>query len=441
MKILFKNANIVSRDGISVKDLLVHDRIIEKIADTIDVKADKEYDLSGKYLMPGAIDAHVHFRVPGYEKKEDWKSGSRAALAGGVTTVFDMPNTKPHTTTLHALETKRDLIRKDTLINFGLFFGANLDNLDEVKKVHGIVGLKVYMGATTGHMIMEQNARIEKLLEKLYSDHEYIVAVHAEDEEMIRQHAETYKNEDTPEIHSLIRNDAVAFSAARTAVHLAKKYNGRLHICHMSTKKEIELMTKYPDENITCETTPHHLFLTVADYAEQGNFVKVNPPLRSHKDQERLWDGLKSKVIDIVVTDHAPHLSAEKERGYWDAPAGVPGVETMLPLLLNAVNEDMLEFPDVVDLVSMRPAEIYGVQGKGEVREGYDADLVVVDMELERRVENSKLYTKCGWSPYAGRILKGWPVMTFVRGRLGMENGKIVESEGLHGKEVKLSPA
>lgn len=438
MKTLFKNAKLVSRDGIFVKDVLVHDRTIEKIADTIDIKADKEYDLSGKYLMPGAIDAHVHFRTPGYEKKEDWKTGSRAALAGGVTTVFDMPNTKPHTTSLHALETKRDLIRKDTLVNFGLFFGANLDNLEEIKKVKGVVGLKVYMGATTGHMIMESSARLEKLLEKLYSDHKYIVAVHAEDEEMIRRHAETYRDENTPEVHSLIRNDAVALSAARTAVHLAKKYNGRLHICHMSTKKEVELITKYPDENITCEVTPHHLFLTVADYARQGNFVKVNPPLRSHKDQERLWDGLKSKIIDIVASDHAPHLRAEKELGYLDAPAGVPGVQTMLPLLLNAVNDDMLELSDVVDLVATRPAELFGVQGKGWVREGYDADLVVVDMDLERRVENSELYTKCGWSPFTGRLLKGWPVMTFVRGRLGMQDGKIVETEGLHGKEVRI---
>ncbi|MFC1655525.1 dihydroorotase family protein [Patescibacteria group bacterium] len=438
MKTLFKNAQVVTKEGISVKDVLVHDRVIEKIADSIDAKADKEYDLTGKYLMPGAIDAHVHFRVPGYEKKEDWKTGSRAALAGGVTTVFDMPNTKPHTTDLHALETKRDLIRKDTLINFGLFFGANLDNLDELNKIKGVVGLKVYMGATTGQIIQEEDARIEALLEKLYSDHQYVVAVHAENQTMIKKHTETYKDEHDPKVHSLIRNDAVAYAAARTAVHLAKKYNGRLHICHMSTKKELELIAKYPDENITCEATPHHLFLTVADYADQENFVKVNPPLRSSKDQERLWDGIKGKQIDIVATDHAPHLREEKAQDYWDAPSGVPGVETMLPLLLNAVNEDMLELPDVVDLVCTRPAEIYGVKGKGEVREGYDADLVVVDLALERRVEDSALYTKCGWSPFSGRILKGWPVMTFVRGRLGMENGKIVESDGLHGKEVEV---
>lgn len=438
MKTLLKNAKVVQVDETLVKDVLVHDRTIEKIADKIDVHVDKEYDLTGKHLMPGAIDAHVHFRSPGYEKKEDWVSGSKAALAGGITTVFDMPNTKPHVVTAEALQAKRDLARGHSLVNFGLFFGAQAGSLEELKKVSGIVGLKLYMGSTTGDMIMEKEACLEGLLEKIYAAHQYIVAVHAEDEDMILKHAETYKDEHSPEVHSLIRNDAVALSAAKKAVHLAKKLNGRLHICHMSTKKEVQLMMKYPEENITCEAAPHHLFLTVADYAKQGNFVKMNPPLRSEIDQEALWDGIKGKVVDMIATDHAPHLPAEKKLDYWQAPAGVPGVETMLPLLLNAVNEDKLEMRDVVDLVCTKPAQIYRVQNKGEIKEGFDADLTVIDMDLEKRVENEALYTKCGWSPYADRLLKGWPVMTFVRGRLGMENGKIVETKGLHGKEVSV---
>lgn len=436
MKILFKNANVVSSEGIEVKDVLIHDRIIEKIFDRIDTGVDHEYDLTDKYLIPGVIDAHVHFRSPGYEMKEDWLSGSKAALAGGVTTVFDMPNTKPHTTTLEALEQKRDLARKDSLVNFGLFFGAMLDNLEEIKKIHGVVGLKVYMSETTGHMIMEKDVRIDELLKKLLTDNQYIVAVHAEDEEMIQRRAEAYKDDHTPEIHSLIRSDAIAFSAARSAAHLAKKYGGRLHICHVSTKKEMELLKKYPD--VTCEVTPHHLFLSVKDYAKWGNYIKINPPIRPEKDVQYLWDGLKSKLVCMVASDHAPHLREEKERDYWEVPAGVPGIETMLPLLLNAVNEGELELPDVVSLMCEAPAQVYNVQNKGFLREGYDADLTVVDMSHVRRVENENLYTKCGWSPFAGRELKGWPVMTFVRGRLGMENGKIVKTDGLHGKEVEL---
>jgi len=437
MKILFKNAKVVSSKKIQVKDVFVKNGVIEKIGSSLNVKVDKEYDLTGKFLMPGVIDAHVHFRSPGYEQKEDWESGSSAALAGGVTTVFDMPNTKPHTTTIDALEQKRDIARAHSKVNFGLFFGANLENLNEVKKARGIVGVKVFMAETTGHMIMEKNIRIEKLLEALFTDNKYIVAVHAEDEEMYMRHALVYKNEHKPEIHSLIRSDAIALEAAKTAVYLAKKYNGRLHLCHVSTKKEMNLILKFHGKNITCEVAPHHLFLSVKDYLKFGNFVKVNPPIRSIKDQKALWGGIKLEIVDMIASDHAPHLKAEKRLDYWKAPAGVPGVETSLPLMLNAVNKDMLELKDVCALMCENPALIYSVQGKGFIKEGYDADLTVVNMELEKTVENKKLYTKCKWSPYAGMKLRGWPVMTFVNGELGMKNGKIVTDKTL-GKEVKV---
>lgn len=440
MKILFKNANVVSSEKIETRDVLVHDREISKIADNIDEGGlDAEYDLTGKYLMPGVIDAHVHFRSPGYEKKEDWESGSKAALAGGVTTVFDMPNTKPKTVTKEALMQKRDLARKNSLVNYGLFFGAMLDNIEEIKHVSGVVGLKVYMAETTGHMIMEKDARIDELLEELFTNHDFTVAVHAEDEEMLQRHASNYADEHKPEVHSLIRNDAIAFSAARRAVHLAKKHGGRLHLCHVSTKKEMELLSKYPD--VTCEATPHHLFLTVKEYINQENFVKVNPPVRPERDREYLWDGMQRNLIDIIASDHAPHLPEEKKRDYWDAPSGVPGVETMLPLMLNAVNEGMLSLKDLVAMMCENITKIYPVQNKGYIREGYDADLTVVDLDIEKTVKNENLYTKCGWSPFEGRKLKGWPVMTFVRGRLGMKDGEIVKSENLHGKEVQTKIA
>ncbi len=439
MKILFKNAEIVSASETSIKDVLVEDEKIEKIDDNINEKADKEYDLTGKYLLPGVIDAHVHFRTPGYEAKEDWKTGSAAALAGGVTTVFDMPNTKPHTTTLEALAAKREIVARNAKVNYGFFFGGEADNLEDCKEAEGIVGFKVYMGATTGQKALGKKDNIEDLLEDLFANTDRVVAVHAEDEAIMQKHAEVYQGDHTAEVHSLIRNDEVAFTAAKKAIHIAKKYEGRMHICHMSTKKEVELIRKFGGDLITCEVTPHHLFLSIKDYSTHGNFVKVNPPIRGQHDQDILWKAVQDGVVRIIASDHAPHLREEKDVDYWKAPAGVPGVQTTLPLMLNAVNDERLEIQDVVRLLSYGPAKLYGVQSKGAIREGYDADLVVVDMNLMQQVKDKDMKSKCGWSPFSDMYLKGWPEMTFVRGVLGMENGRIVRSEELEGKEVVVS--
>lgn len=426
MKTVLKNTHL--------GDLLIEDGKIAKVGGNIDSPGAEEIDCTGKHVIPGVIDAHVHFRSPGDEYKEDWETGSRAAVMGGVTTVFDMPNTNPQTTTLEALEDKRALARAKSHVNFGLFFGGTGRNLEEVKKASGIVGVKVYMGETTGQTINEDSDFMEKLLKDLFEQTDRVIAIHAEDEELIKKHIETYRGEDNPEIHSLIRNDSIAFAAARRAIHLAKKYSGRLHICHMSTKKEVELLAKYSDENITCEVAPHHLFFTISEYARQGNFVKMNPPLRAQNDVDALWEAVRSGLVNIVATDHAPHLPEEKEQGYWDAPAGVPGVEMVLPLMLNSVNEGRIILDDVVRLLCEGPANLYGVRGKGFLKEGYDADVVVVDMDMVREVRNEDVVSKCGWTPYAGMNLRGWPVMTFVGGMLVVENREIVS--GSKGREV-----
>lgn len=438
MKILFKNAHVVSGEGTAEKDVFINGNLIEKIDDSIDegaVNADKIYDLEGKYLMPGVIDAHVHFRTPGYEQKEDFRTGSMSALAGGVTTVFDMPNTKPRTNTLEAFKEKRALIRDMAMVNYGLFFEATPDNFDEVQKVNGAVGLKVYMAETTGQEgeVADDDAT-SKMFEKLFDLDKYVVAVHAEDQVMIDKHEEMYKDNNDPHVHSLIRNEDVSLNAVRHVINLAKKHDGRVHICHMSTKGEAHTMEKHHSLHTTCEVTPHHLFLHTDDYAKLENFAKVNPPIRSEAHVKALWEAVGNGIVDMIATDHAPHLVAEKAASYTEAPAGMPGVETSLPLMLDAVNHGKLHITDVVRLMCENPAHVYKVKGKGLVQEGYDADLVVVDMDLEREVRNEDLHTKCGWSPYAGRVLKGWPVMTFVRGQLGMENGKVMED--VKGEEI-----
>ncbi|MBU1445896.1 dihydroorotase [Patescibacteria group bacterium] len=439
MKILFKNAHVVSGEGVMKKDVLVSGNVISKMSDSIDEVssgADKIYDLDGKYLMPGVIDAHVHFRTPGYEEKEDFRTGSMSALAGGVTTVFDMPNTKPRTNTVEAFEAKRALVKDMAMVNYGLFFEATPDNLEEVKKVDGAVGLKVYMASTTGQEgdLDMGSDKVSRMFEELFKLNKYVVAVHAEDEEMIKKHEEMYHDDNDPAVHSLIRNEDVSLHAVKQAVHLAKKYDGRVHICHMSTKGEAQTLAKYHNAHTTCEVTPHHLFLHTDDYSRLENFAKVNPPIRSEVHVKALWEAVSNGVVDMIVTDHAPHLKSEKELGYWEAPSGMPGVETSLPLMLDAVNHGRLHITDVVRLMCENPARVYEVKGKGFVREGYDADLVVVDMELEREVRNEDMHTKCGWTPYVGRVLRGWPVMTFVRGQLGMENWKVME--GVRGAEV-----
>jgi len=382
MKILLKGAQVVFPDKVEIKDILIEAGKISKIAENINVSADNEYVLEDKFILPGIIDPHVHFRTPGYEYKEDWVTATKAALAGGVTTVFDMPNTKPHTTTLEALNQKRDIVRTKSLINYKFFFGATLDNLEEIEKIENdpdVVGLKLYMATSTGDLILEHWAKLEALMENLFSENKFIVAVHAEDETLIVENSQAYSGDNTPEVHSLIRNNEVAYNASKKAVHMAKKYNGRVHLCHISTHEEVQLMMKYPEPNITCEATPHHLFFTIDEYAKQGNKVKVNPPIRSEHDRKVLWDGIKSKAIDMIATDHAPHLIEEKTGDYKDVPSGVPGVETMLPLMLNAVNNGELSISDIVMLMSANPARIFNIENKGEIKEGFDADITIVE--------------------------------------------------------------
>lgn len=416
------NARIVTHEEIFEGAVIVKNGKIFKVMRGKSARVPakmKVLDVQGNFLLPGAIDVHVHFRTPGMTQKEDWTTGSKAALAGGVTTVLDMPNNQPPIVDAKSLAQKRKLVAAKSLVNFGLYAGATPDNILTITKLKGTVGVKVFMGSSTGSLLLDSREKLEKLFERAAKDKK-LLAIHAESEQCILENSALNSGDD-PAIHSKSRPPECAYEAVKEVLHLAKKYGTRVHLCHVSTEKELEVISKFKNPNVSAEVTPHHLFLTDQDYEQYGNLVKVNPPLRAPADQVAMWSALKSGLIDMVATDHAPHLLSEKKLPYEKAPSGVPGVQTMLPLLLNAVSEGKLTLPQVVTLTSYHPARMFGMLKKGFIRAGFDADFTLVDMGLCEKVCHDYLWSKCGWSPFHGWILQGWPVMTFVAGELMYE--------------------
>ncbi|MFH1235505.1 MAG: dihydroorotase [Parcubacteria group bacterium] len=393
---------------------------------------DKTLDIGGKYVLPGVIDAHVHFREPGGEHKEDWTTGSRAAAAGGVTTVLDMPNTTPPTIDAGTLEQKRLLAAK-SIVNYGFHLGATVGNAEEIVKLRGsVAGVKIYVGSSTGSLLVSEDHQ----LRKLFTIPDVLWLVHAEDETLIRKNMGALHTVTDPGVHSWIRNREVAIRAVKRVIALARETKAHIHICHISTKEEVVLIqhAKAGGIPITCEVSPHHLFLDESAYATHSAFVKVNPPLRTPEDRLALWRGLHSGDIDIVATDHAPHTVQEKRQPYPQAPSGMPEVQTSLPLMLQVVERSDFTLGWLVDIMCTRPAELFSLTHKGRIEEGFDADLVVVDMNKRAVVTKEMLLSKCGWSPYEGKELIGWPVATFVNGNLVFDNGKINEEN--KGKEI-----
>ncbi len=393
---------------------------------------DATFDVRGKYVIPGVIDAHVHFREPGGEHKEDWLTGSRAAAAGGVTTVLDMPNTNPPTIDANSLEMKRSLAAK-SLVNFGFHLGATTGNRAEIEKLRGkVAGVKIYVGSSTGSLLVAEDDE----LRKLFAIPDILWLVHAEDENLMKKNAERLGTISDSALHSKLRDRKVAIHAIERVLRLARETGARIHLCHISTKEEVELIQKAKNEGlpVTCEVSPHHLFLDESAYVTQGMFVKVNPPLRTPEDRLALWRGLRYGTIDIIATDHAPHTIEEKKRGYTEVPSGMPEVQTSLPLMLDALDGSDFTLEWLVSAMSTRPAEIFSLSKKGRIAKGYDADLAVVDMNKSQVVSKKMLFSKCGWSPYEGKNLKGWPIMTFINGNLVFDNGKINEDN--KGKEI-----
>jgi dihydroorotase len=384
MSLQILNCRLIMKGRQVLKNILINEGKIAKIDNQVH-EAEKHIDARGKFVIPGVIDPHIHARDFQLSNKETIFSASKAAAAGGVTTFLDMPNTKPAVVTLELLKKRRELAKK-SIVNYGFHFGGNFD-------AKGSAGNKLFMNVSTGKMIVEDKKETEKFFRN-----SRMLSVHAEEEKV------------------------------KEAVMLAKKYNTRLYLCHISLKSEIdflkEAIKKKKTKNIFIEVTPHHLFLTKIDEKRLGSLGMMKPPLRTKKDQEELWRAIKTGLIDTVGSDHAPHTKKEKKTK--NPPFGVPGLETTLPLLLDAVNRRKIGLVDVVRLTSKNPAKIFRIKNKGIIKEGYDADLVVIDMKKEKKVDNKKLFTKCGWSPFHARKLKGWPVMTIIGGNIAYEHtGKI----------------
>ncbi|QDG51807.1 dihydroorotase [Persicimonas caeni] len=442
---VIRDVTIFTPDGRVEGDCLIENGRIAEIGEVTGT-ADTEIDGKGRWLWPGAIDGHVHFREPGPTYKEDWHTGSSAAVAGGVTTVFEMPNTKPTTTTVERLREKRALASEKTLCNFGLFFGAGPNNHDEIRKAQGVPGLKIFMGCSTGDLLVYR----EEDLDEVFAAWLGKVCVHAESELRLRERAEKFEGRDDPKVHSEIRDPRAAAEAVELATKLALDHGRDLHVLHLSTLDELEVLDAAREKaqehglntRITCEVCPHHLFMNTDAYDEWGTRVRMNPPLRSEEHRKAMWEGLDEGAIQMIATDHAPHTIEEKDRPYREAPSGVPGVETMLPLMLDAAHRGECSYEDVLEWVCHAPAEIYGVVGRSKIEQGNHADLVLIDPKMTREVRDEDQFTKCQWTPWAGRELTGWPVLTLVNGEVAYRRdddgrGEVVGRVGM-GVEVEF---
>jgi len=428
---LFKNATLVN-DGQSFKaDLLVEDQRIARIADSIEATEGVDViDASGKYLLPGMIDDQVHFREPGTPHKADMHTESRAAVAGGITSFMDMPNTNPQTVTVEALEDKFKLAADRCYANYAFYMGTTNDNLDEIRKLgkNQTCGIKVFMGASTGNMLVDN----EQVLEGIFKEAPCMVVTHCEDTPMILALEEQYRQkygEDVPmSAHPEIRSAEACLKSSSFAIGLAKKHGTRLHVLHLTTEIELDQFEKGPPDNkqITAEACVHHTYFDESDYADKGSLIKCNPAIKKHSDREALRQALADGRLDVIATDHAPHTLEEKANTYFKAPAGLPLVQHALQMALELVHDEVLSLEQVVEKTAHAPARMFGIVERGYLREGYFADLVLVDLQRSETVSRDKILYKCGWSPMEGRTLHSSIAATMVNGQLLYKDGEFV---------------
>ena len=423
MKTLIRQATVVTPDGSMRSNVLIEGARIAAVDAADHTRADEVVDARGLHLLPGVIDDQVHFREPGYEHKEDLRTASRACAKGGVTTFLEMPNTRPTTTTCQLLEQKLALAATRCLVNYGFYIGATPANLDELRRATRTPGIKIFIGSSTGDLLVDD----QEALERIFAETTLPICAHCEDESTVRANAARFAGTADVADHSRIRDHQAAWIATRRATDLAKRHRHRFHVLHVSTGDEIELLV--PHEGlITAEVCPHHLFFNVDDYPRLGTLVQMNPSLKTHSDNDRLWQALLAGSIQVIATDHAPHTLEEKSRPYPQSPSGLPAVENSLALMLDQVNRERCSLEQVVTWMSAAPARVWDIVNKGHIAPGYDADLVLVDRNKTHMVRNDEQATKCGWSPWHGVTLTGWPVRTWVLGHTVYRDGQFDES-------------
>ncbi len=433
--ILITNARVVNEGEIREVDVLIKGEYIEKIGSDISAtNAQKVIDAQGKYLLPGLIDDQVHFREPGLTHKAEIYTEARAAVAGGVTTFMEMPNTVPNALTQQLLQDKYDIAARRSLANYSFFMGAGNDNIEEVLKTDpkSVCGIKVFMGSSTGNMLVDNPST----LENLFSKAPILIATHCEDEATIKRNTAIFREkygEDVPmECHPLIRSEEACYTSSSMAVELAKKHGTRLHILHISTAKELALFDNsipLVEKKITAEACIHHLWFNDSDYITKGALIKWNPAVKTKHDQEAILKAVLDNTIDVIATDHAPHTIEEKNNSYFNVPSGGPLVQHSLVALLEMHHQGKISLEQIVDKASHCPAILFEIEKRGYIREGYFADLVLIDLNKPWTVNKENILSKCQWSPFEGTTFKSQVTHTFVSGHLAYENGALNESK------------
>ena len=423
LSLIIKNGSCYIDGKLTKTDVGLSDNKIKKIG-KIELNSSKVYDATDKVILPGIIDTQVHFREPGSTDAEDLESGSRAAVLGGVTSLFEMPNTNPPTSNLVEFDKKLQAAKNRMHSNYAFYFGATPDNTDQLaklKEVEGCCGVKLFAGSSTRNLLVDKEAYIEKVI----SSSDRVVSIHSEDEDIIRLRKKFIRKGDVHSHHEW-RNVECAMSSTRRVVKIAERHNKKIHVLHVTTKDEVDFLAMHK-KNVTFETTPQHLTLYAPDcYDKLGTYAQMNPPLRTKEHYDRLWVAIKNNIVDVLGSDHAPHLKENKDKEYPNTPSGMPGVQTIFPVMLNHVINGKLTLQQLINLMCENPCKIFGIKNKGYIKEGYDADLTIADMNKEVIIKNEMMASKCGWTPFNNYKVKGFPVGTIVNGHLVMKDGKLI---------------